>query len=658
MWISKRPRLFALLAYGILALAFNWPLPLHMGTHLTGSPEGDTGVYVWNQWVFQRELLTRHANPYFTDRIFALTDRANLSLNNYTTFADLLALPFVRVFGTVATFNAVYLLIMVLTAFSMYLLARAVTHGAEYESWLAGALFAWSPMLVTRGAGHFSLVAAAPLPLFVLLLMRVDRYRRLRDAAALGLLLALALWSDVYYPVYCVLLAIVYVLWRTVSIERRQSGPAGEWRGGRVVDLLIAVAGAVVVAILISGGWAGTLLGRRISVRELYTPVLVLTTLICVRIAARYRATVVPIGRADVVGFARLALCAGVAAAIPLLPLLYALGVRVVAGSWVSPVIYWRSSPSGVDLLAMALPNPNHALAPEAWRAWLSARPDGYLESVASIPLTAMAVLGLAWYRGWRAPRIWLLISVAFAWMSLGPFLRIAGVNTYIPGPWALLRYAPVIGLARNPARFAVLLMLGLAMLFALAVRFLTEASAAHRTKLRWAIGTVLMLELIPAPRYLHPAGYPAIYDRIASDQRDVRVLELPFGVRDGTFSLGNYTARTQFYQTRHGKAVIGGDLSRVSAQRVDAIRQVPMLNALIDLSEGKTLDATTLDTLLARGPGFIASSNIGYVVVDRDRASPVLIDFATRVFHLEELESDGAAVLYQPTGGEAISKR
>ena len=68
----------ALIAYTVLAVVFTWPLPLHMATHFTGSPEGDTGVYVWNQWVFRHELLAGHVNPYFTDRIFALTGPANL----------------------------------------------------------------------------------------------------------------------------------------------------------------------------------------------------------------------------------------------------------------------------------------------------------------------------------------------------------------------------------------------------------------------------------------------------------------------------------------------------------------------------------------------------------------------------------------------------
>ena len=85
----------------LLALAFSWPLTLRLGTHLTGPADGDTGVYIWNQWVFQRELLERHRLPLFTTEIFSLTRPANLSLHNYTLFQDLVALPLSRVFDVV-----------------------------------------------------------------------------------------------------------------------------------------------------------------------------------------------------------------------------------------------------------------------------------------------------------------------------------------------------------------------------------------------------------------------------------------------------------------------------------------------------------------------------------------------------------------------------
>ena len=42
-------------------------------------------------------------------------------------------------------------------------------------------------------------------------------------------------------------------------------------------------------------------------------------------------------------------------------------------------------------------------------------------------------------------------------------------MNTHVPGPWAFLRYVPVIGLARTPSRFSIVFMLALAVLFAAA---------------------------------------------------------------------------------------------------------------------------------------------------------------------------------------------
>src|SRR5258706_3965723 len=134
--------LFPLVAYAVLAVALSWPLVLNLSTHLPGSLGGDTAVYVWNQWVFHEELVTHRSLPYFTDKIFSLSGRANLSLHNYTTFANVLALPLIERVGVVASFNLVYLVMTVLTAYAAFLLALRVTHGAAVEAWLAGAPFA------------------------------------------------------------------------------------------------------------------------------------------------------------------------------------------------------------------------------------------------------------------------------------------------------------------------------------------------------------------------------------------------------------------------------------------------------------------------------------------------------------------------------------
>ena len=60
---SWRPHASALLCYAVAAIVFSWPLTTQLTTHLTGSVDGDTGVYVWNQWVFQHEILEQRSLP-------------------------------------------------------------------------------------------------------------------------------------------------------------------------------------------------------------------------------------------------------------------------------------------------------------------------------------------------------------------------------------------------------------------------------------------------------------------------------------------------------------------------------------------------------------------------------------------------------------------
>ena len=645
--IAVRSHLVVLLGYLATALVFAWPLPLHLSTDLTGPPGGDTGVYVWNQWVFGHEILVHRRLPYFTDSIFSLSRDANLSLHNYTVFQDLLALPLAPVIGVVATFNVVFLLMSVLTAYSTFLLARHVT-GRWAEAWLAGLLFAWSPLLVTRGMGHFSLVAAAPLAIFLLVLLKADGHERFRDAALLGAVMAWAASTDVYYAVYCLLIGAVFLAARVFAIHSSpQSGRAAAVRWA--TDVLLLCVAALVATIALTGGWTTTILGHTISARSLYTPMLVLTALTVLRVAWHLRASRKPTTDVDVWHLARLTVAAGLVAMVLLSPVLYAVGLRIVAGNFKPTQIFWRSSPDGVDLLALVLPNPNHPLAP-AWIAdWLMSSEAGYLESVVSIPLIVMLVVFAAWRTGWRASRWWAALGVAFGTLALGPFIHVAGVNTYVPGPWAVLRYLPVVGLARTPARFSVVMMLAVAVLFATALEWIGRRYPRQRRFALGVVGVALVAELLPAPLTLYSAAAPSFYQQVAAAAGDVRVLELPTGVRDGTSSVGNFSALSQFFQTMHGKRLIGGYLSRVGTDRVSALRRNDMVDGLIALSEGGTLPESREAMLIASGPSFVRDANLGFVIVDRVRASPALVDFAVRALRLEQVEAEGQFVLYRP---------
>ena len=637
----------ALLAYALVAIAFTWPLVAHIGTHLTGPVGGDTGVYVWNQWVFRHELIEKGGNPYFTDTLFGAERPANLGLHNYTRFQNLLATPLMRFFSVVTTFNIVYLLMTILNGYASFLLARLVT-GRSGEAWLAGLLFAWSPLLVTRGTGHFSLVGAAPLAIFLLLLMRADGHERLRDAAAMGVAVAWAAATDMYYGVYCLLLGAIFVIARVVYIE--PSPRAGRARA--VIwglDTMILSLAVIVTAMAASGGWELTVLGQPLRMRSLYTPMLVLTALVMLRIAWRFRAHIVPMTSADLWRFGRLVAATGLAGAVMMTPVLYAAAVRIAdaGGGFVNPDIFWRSSPSGLDLLALVLPNPNHPLAPAGIAEWLTRRPHGFTENVASLPLVGLLIVGLALKAGWRPSLWWTSLTLLFGAMALGPFVHVAGVNTFIPGPWAFLRYVPVLGLTRMPARFSVVMMLAFAVLAAAALTWLGRRYPHRRGVLIGTAGVLLAFELLPAPVTLHSAEVPSLYRHVAAAPANVKLLELPFGIRDGTSSIGNASARTQFYQTMHGKTIMGGLLSRLSARRVQEFRADPVRYALALLSEGRELTHGQELALIEGGPAFVRRLNLGFVMIDRGGTPDEYRGLVIKALRLHHVESDGWLSLY-----------
>src|SRR5262249_47351200 len=139
--------------------------------------------------------------------------------------ADLLALPLLPVLGVVATFNVVYMFNVALCGFGQFLLAERVTRRFA-ESWIAGAMFLLAPFFIARGTSHFSLAAAAPLPLFAYWLDRAWESRRTRDGVLAGVMVAWASASDPYYGVYCLLFAAIFVADKLVTFRDRAREPS------------------------------------------------------------------------------------------------------------------------------------------------------------------------------------------------------------------------------------------------------------------------------------------------------------------------------------------------------------------------------------------------------------------------------------------------
>ena len=280
---------------------------------------------------------------------------------------------------------------------------------------------------------------------------------------------------------------------------------------------------------------------------------------------------------------------AAVVMAALLSPVLYAFGERVLSGNAELPPVLWRSSPPGVDLLALVLPNPTHPLWGESVRTLI----ERWSGQAGRVPRDG----GLDLARGaerHRARRLVRRLAPVGDPGRLDDLLRLARARSVRPRrrlqhavPDAVggsaLRAGPrhgAVARAVHPARNA-----GRDGAVRPRARPPGEAVPERRRGLLALVAVLLAVELVPAPRVLYSAAIPSIYQRIASDPRPrIRVLELPTGVRDGTSSLGNFNARTQYFQTAHGKAIVGGYLSRVSPRRKAANRRMPVMNALMSL--------------------------------------------------------------------------
>jgi hypothetical protein len=211
------------------------------------------------------------------------------------------------------------------------------------------------------------------------------------------------------------------------------------------------------------------------------------------------------------------------------------------------------------------------------------------------------------------------------------------------------LRYVPVLDAARTPTRFSIVAALGVSILFAGALASLRERFPQRRRTMLVMVGLLLACELVPVPRALYAATFPSFLERIKEDPRPVRVVQIPFGVRDGTFAAGNFSARYLFNQTVHGKPLMGGYLSRISPRRLRDVRAQPTLDALLMLSEGKVLDPAHTAWIQSRGRGFVSRANVGYVIVDEARTPAPLRELVLSAWDLVEVTHEDGMTLFVP---------
>ncbi len=570
--------------YGLLSLILSWPLPQHITTHVPGIAQWafDESTFVWNIWQLRHSLVEHLSNPLHTELIWYPLG-IDLILYTYNFYHALVAFPLSLAVNLPFASNLALLSSTWLSAYGTFLLVyyllgrtAAVRHQIILPAFLAGLVYAFaSNRTIYAALGHYDMVTTQWIPFYALMLLRsladqLTGAQRRKAAMLAGLFFAFTGLAEMISALFLAIFTLIVIL---VYWARRGDGTSrfGWARLPRLVSALFVLG---VVAFVI---WA---------------PVL--------------------------------------------LPILY----QFLTDDF-SLQGWGEAIPLSTDLLGWFTPTILHPL----WGGDLIAELRRVQELAQSVDGTgfrdvntvflgwvclALALVGLLIYR--RRVAVWTWTSVIFGLFTLGPFLQINGryrfdldgVEATFPMPYALLHYLPIIKANRAPNRNSVLLMLGLAVLVGYGSYWLYQRMAGRQQAGRkWLASLVLavlagaiLFEHLALPLPLSDARVPAVYAQIAADPQPRSVLQIPLGWRNSFGVFGPEQTLLQYYQTTHGKPMLGGNISRAPEFKMAYFKRIPYFAALTEIEFGRPVSDELLAAARAQAADLAYLYDIGYVLL------------------------------------------
>jgi hypothetical protein len=555
--VAQRRFLFgaaaALALYALLTLVLTYPLVNNLDRAIPGDSFDGWQNY-WNFWWLKQSLVDQLRNPLWTDQLYAPTG-VSLLFHTLNPFNGLVTLPVQLAGNLYLAYNASVLLAFAAGGLGTYLLVYQVLASSRRSvpwaaPFIAGLIFTFSPYHLAHLLGHMQLISLQWIPFYALYLWRgLQRARggqyAWHDSVLAGLFLVLVALCDWYYLFYCLLLTVLAVAW----VMGRQL-----WRAWRSRE--------------------------RAAISSLW-PVLVIPGLSFIVLALVLSPILVPMVR------------------------------EARAFSFMVPPAS-ESMRLSADLLAFVTPAGFHPWWGEAVRAWADrSYSSSFSEYTVFVGFVALGLAVLGAWRGGRGRGFWLTATLAFFVLALGPVLHVAGQTDLLPGggqlrlPYAWLYNAlSLMRIARSVSRFAVMVMLGLAVLAGMGLAWLLSRLTS-RPRLRavtpWLVAGAILFEFLPVPYPVSQPDTPAWYTALSQAPGTGAVLNLPMNWDRPGYLL---------YQTVHERPLTVGYISRDDPRTLTT--RAPVLQQLRALGP----DVLT-DDLSRVGPSVLAWLGVEYVVLD-----------------------------------------
>ena len=676
-----------LLAYTLLSLLLTWPLAIHFASHVPGDGIDDPSL-AWNLWWVKHALVDQPQNPFACAWQFWPVG-INLAFYTLTLLNGMLSVPLQAFFGVIPAYNLLLLSSFVLSGMGGYLLCREFLGGVDKETrirgntetrkqgdketrkpgnketrkqggclvylstcllvylgpFLGGALYAFaSAKLFYAALGQGNIASSQWVPFAALYIVRAARPAgRWRDAGLAALFLALQAYAELTYASFLLIFAALAAIWG-LAIRWREAGARRQGTGGR-------------------GQEAG--------------------------------------GREERGGILRFAICdlrfASFVFRFALLALLFLLALSPILANMLPDLAAegdFFTSGGGfadvfsADLAGYLVPTQLHPILGGVIRGWAGGASfpvDKGQQIYLGYTATALALIGL--WRGRRSGMTWFWVIAAalFFLLTLGPTLRIAGHDTGIPLPFALIAQLPFFKGNRYPSRYSVMLLMSAAPLVAggvLRIAYCVLRIAPRRTEHAPRITpslvslfprllvslfpcflvSLLLFEHLSIPLPLFDLRVPKLYEQVAAEAGDFALLELPLGWRNGARVAGKQDIlimQQLWYQTAHGKRLLGGNTSRNPEFKFQYFSEDPTLARLIaltnaaDLPQHNALRATLADRPVtaaeqAAARDWAAFLAIRNVMVHRDKLPAETEATLRALLPMTLVSEEGSLALYR----------
>jgi len=212
IWRKINPYLFGKPAiffyYFLIACGVTYPLIFNLRSTLAGYH--DAWQFVWNLWWVKTAVFSGQS-PLFTHLLHHPTG-ISLLFHTLTFVNTIPGIILQTILGLTTTYNLLVLLNFALTGLGVYLLAFYLSKN-KFTSFIAGAIVAFSPFMITRSWGHLNLMSFGWLAIFLLYFIKMLKDETDWKKPAIFLILAaLADWYYFFYILIFVVLYLIYIL--------------------------------------------------------------------------------------------------------------------------------------------------------------------------------------------------------------------------------------------------------------------------------------------------------------------------------------------------------------------------------------------------------------------------------------------------------------